>query len=249
MTLMHGEYPHIDTLWKRDMSAGQNKGTIMVNEWVNPEFEYLRKLDWIGTEKVDGTNIRACFFGALPTTPDFGGKTDNADIPPFLLARLFELFTDEERKAAVAKQFEAAIASDTPVTLYGEGYGARIQKGGGNYIPDGVDFVLFDVRVGDWWLRREAVEEVGANLRLRVVPVIYKGTLYDAHIKTANGFQSTWGDFTAEGLVLQPAVPLFNRKGERVIAKVKHQDYVDLSRRNPEEALRQGCYVPGAGSR
>lgn len=35
-----------------------------------------------------------------------------------------------------------------PVTIFGEGYGVKIQKGG-NYIPDDVNFILFDVRFGN----------------------------------------------------------------------------------------------------
>ena len=39
------------------------------------------------------------------------------------------------------------VFPDGAAVLYGEGYGAKIQKGGGNYRAD-QDFVLFDVRVG-----------------------------------------------------------------------------------------------------
>ena len=53
------------------------------------------------------------------------------------------------------------------VTLYGEGYGARIQKGGGKYLAKSCDFVLFDVKIGDWWLRREAVDEIAIERAMR----------------------------------------------------------------------------------
>jgi hypothetical protein len=112
--------------------------------------------------------------------------------------------------------------------LYGEGYGARIQKGGGNYKPDGVDFVLFDVQVGDWWLRREDAEDVDANLGLRVVPIVGGGTLHQAAewVGERGGFTSQWGDFLAEGLVLRPTVELKTRSGQRIITKIKAKDFV-----------------------
>ena len=80
--------------------------------------------------------------------------------------RLSEIFTP-----ANLKKF------DEPITFYGEGYGAKIQKGGGNYNPDGVDFVLFDVRCGDFWLKRENVRDVANKLGIEDVPVVGTGTL------------------------------------------------------------------------
>ena len=78
----------------------------------------------------------------------FGGKTDNAQIPAPLVARLNERFLP--LADMLSEMFENGAC------LYGEGYGAKIQKGGGNYRPD-QDFVLFDVRVGEWWLERTSV--------------------------------------------------------------------------------------------
>src|SRR5262249_9495510 len=99
------------------------------------------------------------------------------------------------------------------------------QKGGGNYIPDGVDFALFDVTVGDTILARENVAEVGSALGLTVAPVIGYGTLHAAIDAARHGFRSQWGDFTAEGLSMRPRVELRPRRGDRIIAKVKHKDF------------------------
>jgi hypothetical protein len=68
---------------------------------------------------------------------------------------------------------------ESPVILYGEGYGPGIQKGGGNYGSD-QSFVLFDIKIGPWWLRREDVLEIADKLMIPdVVPVVGKGTLAD----------------------------------------------------------------------
>jgi ATP-dependent RNA circularization protein (DNA/RNA ligase family) len=215
------EYPSINTMYKRDMSI---KGApIIVGQYTTPEFEYLANNRWIFTEKVDGTNVRVG-WNAIGGHIEIGGRTDNAQIPTFLLARLYEIFD----ATALYKQFGEAL-DDT--VLYGEGYGARIQKAGGNYNKDGVDFVLFDVLVGDWWLKREDMENVARNLGLRIIPVVGQGTLQQAADYCRVGVTSDWGDFIAEGLVLKPEVELKSRKGERIITKIKWRDFVH-ERRN-----------------
>lgn len=113
---------------------------------------------------------------------------------------------------------------DGDVCLYGEGYGAKIQKGGGNYCPD-QDFVLFDIKIGEWWLLRLDVEDIAQKLSLDVVPVIGSGTLYEMVEIVKEGFNSQWGDFLAEGIVARPSVELKTRRGDRLITKVKCKDF------------------------
>lgn len=208
------EYPKINTVWKR---AEEKPCPILVGQYARPEFEYLAHNTWIATEKVDGTNIRVMWDGERV---EFGGKTDAAQIYAPLVARLRERFGDPE-------QFRAKFADCNAVCLYGEGYGAKIQKGGGNYRSD-VDFVLFDVKVGRWWLEREAIEDVACDFGLDVVPVVATGTLPALCERAAARMVSAWGDFYSEGLVMQPAVPLATRRGDRVIAKIKSRDYSGL---------------------
>lgn len=204
------KYQKIKTVFKRDMS---NNGKIMEDTFALPEFEYLQYNRWYYTEKVDGTNIRVYWDGNIT----FGGRTDNAQIPTFLLSRLQEMFGDNE---VFRDKF-----GDNNVCLYGEGYGAKIQKVGGNYISNGVDFVLFDVRIGDWWLKREDVEDIAQYLGIETVPVIGEGTLWDMVNFVRDGFQSQWGDFEAEGVVAKPCLPLLSRNGQRIITKLKCKDF------------------------
>jgi len=212
------EYHKIQTVFLRN--PDDKYRTLLEGTYSKPEFEYLKDNPWVFTEKVDGTNIRVMWDGEVVV---FGGKTDNAQIPSFLVARLNDLFY----KITKRKIFGDAFGNDGGVCLYGEGYGAKIQKGGGNYKPDGQDFVLFDVRVGDFWLRREDVEDVASKFGIGVVPVVGEGTLEEAIELVRGGLGSTWGSFAAEGLVMRPKTQLFNRMGERVITKIKHRDFAE----------------------
>ena len=207
-------YHKIQTVFERD--PGTKFKTLLDGEFSLAEFEYLAKNEWVFTEKVDGTNIRVMWDGA---TVVFGGKTDSAQIPAFLVAKLNERFLTIETRRKFVKVFP-----DGQACLYGEGYGAKIQRGGGNYRQD-QDFVLFDVRVGDWWLKREDVEDVAKSLGVDIVPIIGTGDLHKMVDMAGMGFMSTWGNFTAEGIVARPAVELKTRSGHRIITKIKHKDF------------------------
>jgi ATP-dependent RNA circularization protein (DNA/RNA ligase family) len=209
---MH-KYHKIPTVFKRDPATKYR--TLLEGVYATPALEYLRFNNWLLTEKVDGTNIRVMWQPETGIT--FGGKTDNAQIPAFLVNRLNEMFSD---KASVF-----ADAFDGPVCLYGEGYGAKIQKGGGNYSKT-QEFVLFDVKVGDWWLEWDDVVDVASKLDLRVVPVLVSvSTLPEMVELVKGGITSTWGDFQAEGVVARPLVSLRNRNGSRIITKLKTRDF------------------------
>ena len=201
------EYPHIDSIYKRD-----ERGNFIIGDYAKPEFEYLKDLIWIWTEKVDGTNIRLMWD---EQGLRFGGKTEKAQIPTKLLNNL-DAHDLTERLAEV---FDVG-----PACLYGEGHGKGIQKGGENYSLD-QRFVLFDIRIGRWWLKRDNMEEIAAKLDLQIVPIVFVGTIDDAIAVVADGFKSSWGDFKAEGMVGQPEIPLLDRSGQRIIVKVKTKDF------------------------
>lgn len=209
------EYHKIQTVYLRDPDTKFK--TLLLGEYALPEFMYLAFNEWIFTEKVDGTNIRIMLDGQQII---FGGKTNDAQIPAPLLANLQNIFLPQI--GVLKEKFSDGVC------LYGEGYGAKIQKGGGNYRPD-QGFVLFDVKIGDFWLERNNVEDIAKNLGIEVVPIIGSGTLVDMVDKAAIGFKSVWGDFQAEGIVARPAVGLKARNGARIIAKIKHKDFAKIA--------------------
>lgn len=213
------EYHKIKTVFLRDPET--NYRTLLEGQYAIPEFEYLADNHWIWTEKIDGTNIRVIWEGSKPVAGDgflFNGKSEKSQIPPYLLESLKEIFIP--RKIDFESVFE-----NTDVCLYGEGCGAKIQKGGGKYKSEGQTFVLFDIKIGHWWLKREDVEGIAHNLGLQIAPIIGGGPLVDMVEKIKHGFRSDWGEFTAEGIVARPAVELIDRSGRRIITKLKYKDF------------------------
>lgn len=203
------EYHKINSIYKRD-----EKTKKFIDEYSIPEFEFLKDNIWEFTEKIDGTNVRIVWEnGELK----FGGKTDNAQMPMKLLDKLQTIFTKEKMQNAFTEP-------EGKIILYGEGFGAGIQSGG-KYNPKEMDFILFDVLIDKWWLNRESVEDIAKRLNLKIVKIIGEGTLKDAVEMAKKGFNSEFGNFIAEGIVLRPKVQLFSRKGDRIITKVKYRDF------------------------
>lgn len=206
------QYHKIQTVFKRDPETKFR--TLLEGEYSLPEFGYLENNIWVFTEKVDGTNIRIIWDG---NGVEFGGKTDNAQLPVMLANKLSQLSSD------LSGRF-ASKFGESEVCLYGEGYGAKIQKVGGDYSPE-QKFVLFDVKVGNWWLQREDVDDVAEFMGMDSVPIIGHGTLPEMVNAVRSGFNSQWGNFLAEGIVARPKTELFTRSGHRIITKLKHRDF------------------------
>jgi len=204
------EYPKIETLYQRDEASFKVK----VGELKNRTYSLLKSWHW--TEKVDGTNIRCIWREGRLT---FGGRTDNSQIHADLIKWLYENVTPEK--------FQTLFQADD-VVIYGEGYGAGIQKGGGDYSPE-KKFIVFDVLINSkWWLNYEAVADVANRMGLDVVPSFGEMTLEDATELVRVGFKSRCAvnaSKEAEGLVGRPLETLFDKKGHRLITKLKTKDF------------------------
>lgn len=208
------EYPKIQSLFKRDLKTFK----FIEGEFKSPEFEYLAKNEWIFTEKVDGTNIRI-HWDCVNQTVFIGGRTDAAQLSTRLYSKLNSIFT----KDIFLKNYPTVS-----MTLYGEGYGARIGKSGGLYLPNDNDFILFDVLINNFWLARENIEDIANKLNIKVVQVFDTGTVYQAVELVKTGLLSSLGNLVAEGLVLKPCTELFSKKQDRIITKIKYTDFADI---------------------
>jgi len=197
----------------------------------------------------------------------FAGRTDKADIPTFLRAHLEETFrpgmlerlwrgrkdcglcggsgrvtvydTPDPAKRKIIQIGCSCIDRGYPITLFGEGYGPRIQRGGGNYRKD-VSFRLFDVLVDNtYWLDWAGVCDVAGKLGIQTVPCISR------HMPTEHivilvqyGLASTVAaedradeplresDLPrAEGVVARTDPYLFDKHGRPVRFKLKTKDF------------------------
>ena len=210
-------YEKIETLYKRDIEGTKK---LIPGVYRDPAVEFLKDCDWLWTEKVDGTNIRVQWDGHEVS---FGGRTDNASIPAPLVNRLNELFGGE-RNAQVFEQ----IFEDREVILFGEGYGKKIQAAGKHYNPDGVDFILFDVLICGNYQPRDNVAEIAKAFDVKVVPIVGLGTLDEAVRFVKSNPKSKLGKIAMEGIVCRPFVELRDRNGNRIICKIKWNDFKEM---------------------
>lgn len=211
---MNREYHKIETLFERDMEGNKK---LIEGKFRNPLIEYIKDCDWIFTEKVDGTNIRVHWDGHKVY---FAGRTDNAQLPTPLVQELNRLFLGIKNEELFEQKFGA-----TNVVLYGEGYGGKIQSGGA-YSKEQT-FILFDVMVGDVFLERSNVEEIAKGFNVKVVPVLFEGTIQKAveYVKTKPKSVIALEEKESEGVIGLPKVRMNDFRGNRVIVKIKVCDF------------------------
>ena len=220
------KYHKINGVMKR-YTEGPKKGRFIWGDWARDEFETLKDCPWLWREKIDGTNIRIHVQkDAESSTPQvsYGGRTDNAQIPASLFARLRTLFDEADYEAVFGDALEGGVI------LYGEGFGAGIQKAGASYGP--VDFILFDVRIGHMWLEEDAITSIAGALGIKRVPIIGTETLTNmlASMQVLEPTEvSEFDGVTCEGCVGYPVGGLLNRRGERIITKLKFVDFADYN--------------------
>ncbi len=209
----------------------------------------------------------------------FNGRKENSQMPTLLTAHLQDTFTLEglqslwrckkscekcagvtfgevtedwneaAGKPPVLKMSHCENLEPYPITLYGEGYGGGIQKGGGEYTSKtkggAASFRLFDVLAGGTWLRRADVEDVAARLGVKCVPLLSVpdyaspgGAVQSTRPVLANivdfvhfGIESVvakeegTGGHMAEGVVAFTEEPLYNNRGQRLMFKLKSSDF------------------------
>lgn len=207
------EYHKIETLFERDTNGTKK---LIEGAFRNDAVKYLANNDWYFTEKIDGTNIRIHWDGHKV---EFAGRTDRAQIPKSLMDYLTNTFGSME----VEEMFEQKFG-EIDVILFGEGYGPGIQKGGA--YRDDVSFILFDVLIGNTWLKRDSVEDIATAFGVDIVPIIFVGNIKKAVDFVKTKPKSTIGTANMEGVVGRPVIEMKNRLGKRVIVKIKVCDFV-----------------------
>ena len=221
------EYPKINSLWKREgwyFDEKEKKGpqkpnrqSFIIGDYALDEFGLIKR--WFVEEKIDGTNIRIIYKDGKVS---FGGRTNNAQMPCHLLKYLQNTFGEWN----LSKVFPCKEDEPYPsVIFFGEGYGPKIQNGG-KYAQD-VGFILFDVLVGPWWLKRNDIEKISEELQIPCVPKIgimneeeiveYVKSRPNSHLNPEYGCM--------EGVICRTEPILLCRNRERVIWKLKCKEF------------------------
>lgn len=211
------KYHKIETVFERDVNGSKK---LIEGVYINETVKFLKDCTWQFTEKIDGTNIRVYWDGHRIS---FAGRDEKSQIPKHLMEYLTATFDNN----ATEELFEQAFG-EKEVILFGEGYGPKIQKVGDLYRDD-VSFILFDVMVNGLYLERPNVEGIARMFSIDIVPILFEGTIDDAvkRIKLVKevGTKSTIGTAPIEGFVGRPKVEMFDRRGNRVIVKIKVRDF------------------------
>jgi hypothetical protein len=195
-----------------------------------PEVGLIDK--WHVTQKIDGMNIRIKLDDPPPDTGGYGelhtimGRTDKAQLPGDLVSHINELLPDSYREL---------VYPMCDVWLYGEGYGAGIQKGG--HYRDDKGFILFDILVASpeeqnaWWLPWHEVRNIAQLLNLGTVPVLGEDVPLESLTSYALGGtyildgEKPLGDRDLfEGIVATTQPALYTHRGDRIKVKVKRKD-------------------------
>lgn len=206
------EYPKIETLFDRD----EHTFKVIPDRLRCPEFSLITV--WQVTEKIDGMNVRVIL--EADGTVRYSGRTDAAQLPAVLVDYLLTAFPG----VAVARAFDP----QTRAVLFGEAYGPKIQSGGA--YRNQVAVRLFDVAVlGErvWWLIWPNVEEIASKLSVGTVPIIDTMPLCDAIAEVRGpslAAREDGGSRAREGIVARTEPPLFTRRGERLMWKLKTRD-------------------------
>lgn len=123
-------------------------------------------------------------------------------------------------------------AEESPIYIYGEFFGKKIQKGG-NYDKENNRFYIFDICQQGWYVPIYMLRDYAEKLGLEVVPYIGRMTISEAEQMVIEGFKTrvpnaSNPDYLEEGIVARPVVPIKDPRGKRIIVKIKTCDYREL---------------------
>lgn len=247
---------------KKEWLKFRNK--IILGEFSNKEAEYLFHNLWEAYSKIDGTNSKIAFYpstqeirvgGKTDNANSQHGQFEMLEkIGERIKPQLCAMFPKESAKFVPVKNGNKielvnedgvpvepdsadmynVYTEELPIYIYGEYFGTGIQKGGGRYIQNGNDFLVFDIKQRGWWLPKENRDAICKSLGLEQVPFLGHMTLEDIEKMVRGGFTTKFDKaadptLLEEGIVARPIVPLYNGNGSstRVIVKVKYCDYVE----------------------
>lgn len=213
------EYQKIPTLYKFNNETKRYTSVIF-----DENVEYLKKLTWLVSEKIDGTNIRVFYDGHRVC---WSGRTDKSTLPKEIEQLLQNTFGESE---IIFEQ----LFGEKEVLLFMECYGGKIQ--GGAY--GGQERLIgFDVMVNGSYLDKRTIAPIFEKFGVPTIGFMeIQGLQWiidevkDA-AKRPNYYISEYckkGTTTIEGFVCVPACRLYDNKGKRIIVKIKVCDLAKM---------------------
>jgi ATP-dependent RNA circularization protein (DNA/RNA ligase family) len=111
------------------------------------------------------------------------------------------------------------------VMLFGEGYGPKIQACGSKYRSDH-SFILFDVVINEWWLKKEDVKGIAQSLEIDTVPDLGVMTEEEVvnYVKSMPLSKISKEPLEIEGVVCRSEPLMFFRNGKPIMWKLKCKD-------------------------
>ena len=220
------------------------------------KFDCFSKIDGTNSKIVYLPSTGECFPGGKTDNADIVGTGQKAYLDE-IIARikpiLAELFPKESAKfvpvandknqivrtdmgeyfAPTEPGFYTVEVEESPVYIYGEFFGKKIQAGG-NYDKDKNRFSIFDICVQGWWVPIDMLNDYAQKLGLEVAPYLGQMTIDEAEKMVMKGFKThvpdaANPDYLEEGIVARPVVPIKDPRGKRIIVKIKTCDYNDLT--------------------
>ena len=185
-------------------------------------------LEVLVTEKIHGTSVRfgktadGLFLVGSRNNLIFDGKTH---YPEFDGYGFYNWVLNNTRQLLPNNTF-----------FYGEFYGSGVQKGI-QYCPEGVKaFACFDVVRDGNFIGVDERDELCVRHGIPRVPVHHRGKITVAELQnlltkpSLQAARNGFSDEVAEGVVLSTLEPQYDHRGNRMIAKFKHEKFNEKER-------------------
>ena len=154
-------------------------------------------------------------------------------------SKFLTLFDEDKLTTTFEELFEF------DVILFGEAYGGK-QQGMSETYGKELKFIVFDVKVGDFWLDVLNAKNVADKLGLDFVDFVKCATDIEKldferdRPSTQAKLNGIKEDRLREGVVLRPLIELKKNNGDRIIVKHKHEKFLETRTKrevNPERLI------------
>lgn len=203
-------YQKIETLYKFNTTINK----FVENDFTNPIVKYLYDCKWIGSEKIDGTNIRVLWDGF---SFSIAGRTEKSDVPKEVKL-LFDTIFNKDAEIIIEQIFGVK-----EVIFCMEAYGGKIQNG---TYKISERLIGFDIMVNENYIQRESARDIFEKINIPFVPLYIFKNLKEAidFVKT-NPVSQVDNTAYIEGLVCLPYERIYDNQGNRIAVKIKVRDF------------------------